>query len=408
MKKTSWILGGIFLLTLMVSGAASAKPIVGLVFPLSGPFSATGTDMKNGVLIAIEELNAKGGVLGKPIEAIIADDETKPAVAIRKYKEMVDGEGIKVIGGTLSGAVCIAANEWACKNNVLFMAFCHCSNTLGREYCTYGFNSAIVAYQSGTATAKYSFQNLGKSWMIITQDYRFGHDQLATWMVWSEKLGGKLLGNIYSPLGQTDYSAIIPGINSTNPDILVLNVYGQSLDSIIKQLGEAGLSDKKMKFVVPKSHLNAIKGAGAFYNQNFYGGHQFYWTLQDKYPKAKKFVEAYGKKFGVPPSQDSEGGYTGARALFEAMNKAQTTTDVPKLIKTLEGFKMDYNKGPEEFRACDHMRATSVVIVRGIGAKASGWNLGELVAEYPWQETLESCENNAKDLPYGVVKLPGK
>lgn len=59
--------------------------------------------MKNGAIIAIEELNAKVGILGKPIEVIMGGDELKAEVAIRKYKEMVDGEGIKVIGGTLHG-----------------------------------------------------------------------------------------------------------------------------------------------------------------------------------------------------------------------------------------------------------------------------------------------------------------
>jgi hypothetical protein len=90
------------------------------------------------------------------------------------------------------------------------------------------------------------------------------------------------------------------------------------------------------------------------------------------------------------------------------MNKAKTTTDVDKLIKTLRGFKFQYNKGPEEFRACDQVRMTSVLIIRGIGAKAKGWDLGEVVAEYPASETMESCENNTKDIPYGQVKLPGK
>jgi branched-chain amino acid transport system substrate-binding protein len=221
-------------------------------------------------------------------------------------------------------------------------------------------------------------------------------------------MGGKFLGNIYSPLGQTDYSAHIPKIAATNPEILVINVYGQSMDALIKQLGEAGLHNKKMKFLLPKSHLWSIKAAGAIYNENFYGGHTYYWTLQNKFPKAKAFNEAYGKKYGIPPSQDADGGYVGTRALLEAMNVAKTTTDVDKLIKTLQGFKMDYNKGPEQFRACDHIRETSVVIVKGIGAKAKDWNFGEVVAEYPVNETLESCENNKKDIPYGAVKLPGK
>ena len=105
---------------------------------------------------------------------------------------------------------------------------------------------------------------------------------------------------------------------------------------------------------------------------------------------------------------DSDNGYTGAHAVLDAMNKAKTTTDVPKLIQTLKEMKFQYNKGVEQFRACDGIRMTSVQIVRGIGAKAKGWDLGEVVAEYPVEQTLESCENNAKDIPFGQVKLPGK
>ena len=240
MKKVSWIVATVFLVTLTISGTASAKPIAGLLFPISGPFSAMGTDMKQGTEIAIEEINAKGGVLGKKVEVMIGDDELKAPVALRKYKEMVDGEGIKVIGGTLSGGISVAVNEWACKNKVLYMAYCWTSMPLGKEFCGYGFVSGMIPYQGGVATARYAFQNLGKSWMIITQDYRFGHDQLAAWMLTSEKMGGKFLGNIYSPMGQVDYSAHIPRIAATNPDIVVFNVYGQSMDAFIKQIGEAG------------------------------------------------------------------------------------------------------------------------------------------------------------------------
>ncbi len=408
MKKAFGVIGIILLCVTMCSAVASAKPIAAFLFPLSGPFSAMGTDMKQGAEIALEEINAAGGVLGQKAEVVIGDDEFKAPVAIRKYKEMVEGQGVKAIGGTLSGGISVAVNEWACKNKVVYMCFCHTSIPLGKEQCGYGFVSGLIPYQTGVATAKYSFEHLGKSWMAVTQDYRFGHDELAAWLTISEKMGGEFKGNIYSPLGQTDYSAHIPKIVATNPDILVINVYGQSMDALIKQLAEAGLTNTKMKFVVPKSHLYSIKSAGPAYNENFYGGHEFYWTMQNKFPKAKKFVKAYGKKYGVPPSQDADGGYTGMRVILEAMNKAGTTDDVDKLIQTLEGFKFDYNKGPEEIRACDHARVSSAVIVRGIGDKAKDWNFGELVAEYPASEILESCENNIKDVPYGAVKLPGK
>ena len=240
MKKACWIVSSIFILAFMLPAAAPAKPIAAFLFPLSGPFSAMGTDMRNGSEVALQEINATGGVLGKPAEVVVGDDEFKAPVAIRKYKEMVDGAGIKVIGGTLSGGIAVAVNEWACKSKVLYMSFCHSSLPLGKERCGYGVMTGLIPYQSGVATAKYSFQNLGKTWMMVTQDYRFGHDELAAWLTVSEKMGGKFLGNIYSPLGQVDYSAHIPKIAATNPDILVINVYGQSMDAIIKQLGKPG------------------------------------------------------------------------------------------------------------------------------------------------------------------------
>src|SRR4030042_5129745 len=113
MKKVSWIVASVFLVTLLFSGVASAKPIAALLFPLSGPFAAMGTDMRKGSELALEEINAKGGVLGQKAEVIMGDDEFQAAIAIRKYKEIVDGQGIKVIGGTLSGGISVAVNEWA-------------------------------------------------------------------------------------------------------------------------------------------------------------------------------------------------------------------------------------------------------------------------------------------------------
>ena len=314
---------------------------------------------------------------------------------------MVQGAGVKVIGGTLSGGISVAVNEWACKHKTLYMAYCHTSMPLGSEFCGYGFVSGMIPYQTGTAMAKYAFENLGKTWMILTQDYRYGYDQFQAFLGNSEKYGGEFKGHAYIPLGTVDFTVHIPKIAAIKPDILVLNIYGQSLSAAIKQLAEMGLTKSGMKFVIPKSHLTTILEAGPLYNENFYGAHTFYWQMQDKYPNAKKFVESYWKKFGQPPSQDSDGGYTGTRALFEAMNKAGTTTDVDKLIKTLEGYSYQYNKGPESFRACDHIRQTSVAILKGKGDKADfeKWDLADFIGEIPAKDTLESCENNAKDLP---------
>jgi branched-chain amino acid transport system substrate-binding protein len=163
-----------------------------------------------------------------------------------------------------------------------------------------------------------------------------------------------------------------------------------------------------MPVVISKTHIISIKEIGSAYNENCYGATTFYWALENKYPAAKKFVKTFWDKYGAPPSQDGECAYVATKSLFEAMRKAGTTEDVDKVIKTLTTMKLDTPKGEEQFRACDHVRMQSICVIRGKGAKAKGWDVADIVAEVPYTETLQSCENNKKDIPYGQVKLPGK
>lgn len=409
MKRSTWFIVFLSLLVLAIPmGTAVAKEAqLGIAVPLTGPYGTYAEEMKRGAEIAAEEINASGGVLGQPVKIVTREDELNASVALRRFKEMVQQDGINTIGGTLSGGISTVVNEWACKNKVLYMAFCATSIPLGKEFCGYGFTSGIIPYQTGVAVAKYSFENLGKSWMNISADYRWGHDQLAAWMVTSDKMGGKFLGNIYTPLGTRDFSAYIPQIMAKNPDILVLSLFGTDLTSAIKQFAEVGLS-KKLKIVCPKTAMAIAKECGAAYDENVYGAVTWYWTVQNYYEKAKKFVDAYMKKHGTPPDADADSGYVGTMTLFEAMKKAGTVDDVDKLIQTLKGQVWQYNKGPETFRACDQVRTQSVFVVQGKGAKAEGWDVFKVIAEVPYWDTLESCENNAKDYPYGQVKLPGK
>jgi branched-chain amino acid transport system substrate-binding protein len=243
--------------------------------------------------------------------------------------------------------------------------------------------------------------------MSLTADYRWGHDNMASWLVNSERYGGEFLGNIYHPLGTRDYSAFIPQILAKKPDFLVLTNYGTDQTSAIKQFAEMGLT-KRMKIVISKTHIISIKECGATFDENIYGAVSYYWKLQDKYPESKAFVKAYWDKYGAPPSADGEAAYVATKAVFEAMKRAGTVNDVPKIICTLEGMTISTPKGDTKWRACDHVRLQSVVVLRGKGAKAEGWDVADIAAEVPWQDTLECCYNNRMDTPYGKVKIPGK
>ena len=364
-------------------------------------------DMKNGALLATEETNQAGGVLGAPAKLIIKDSQLKADVALRRIKEMVEQDKLTVIGGNLSGAISLVVNEYACKNGLLYMSYCYNSLPVGKEFCGKGFTSAVIPYQNPAALASYAFKHLGTTWMSLSADYRGFHDMMASWIYNSERLGGKFLGNIYHPLGTRDFSPFIPRIISEKPDILVLNNYGADQIAAIKQFAQLGLT-QKMKIVISKTHLQIAKECGKAYDRNIYGGATYYWDMETGDGANKEFVETFTSKFGAPPSADAEAAYVATKAVWTAMKRSGTADDVGKLLNTLTSMDVDTPKGKEHFRACDHAMEQSILVLRGLGEKAKDWKVFEVVHTAPWQETLQSCENNRKNLPYGQVPIPGK
>lgn len=407
MKKYFLILSLLVMVSFLGSAYAGEQAKFGIAIPLSGAYGAYAAEMKRGSEMAVEEFNAAGGLFGKPVKLLVRDSELKGDVALRRFKEMVDKENLSVIGGSLSGGISLVVNEWACKKKLLYMTFCHTSVPWYKEFCGYGFGAGLVSFQSGEAIAKYSFEQLGKKWLFIGYDYRWGWDNLRGWLHQSEKHGAEFKGAIYIPIGTRDFSAFIPQIMQKKPDVLAMAVAGKDLVSAIKQFAEVGLN-KKIKIALCKAQLISNKELGALYDENIYGVTTFYWKLQDYYENARPFVKKFKDKYGRVPTADVDAAYTGTRAVLEAMRQTGTATDVSKLISFLEGYVFQYNKGPEAFRACDHARTESVFIVRGKGEKAKGWDVADIVAEIPYWDTMQTCEDNAKGIPYAQTPLPGK
>ncbi|MGB6065616.1 MAG: ABC transporter substrate-binding protein [Desulfomonilaceae bacterium] len=377
----------------------------GTMHPLTGAYAVLGRDQQRATELAVNEWNAKGGVLGHKIVWISRDDELNGAVALRRAKELVEEEHCDFIGGTLSGAISLAVNEFACKHKVPYVEFGQSDMVLGSNQCKYGAAFMVIPYSAALAVSKYAFQHLGKKWFAITADYRWGQSLLEGWLWQSKQMGGQFLGNVYAPLGTSDFSTYYPKIMAANPDFIVMNNLGTDQTAAIKQATELGLT-KKMKIVCTKTAMSTIKELGSAYDENVIGGMTFFWKLQDKYPTSKKFVQAYEKKYGEPVEQDGESGYVATNVLFMAMEKAGTVTDKAKIMKAMEGLHYQLTKGPEYVRACDHQRVQSYLLLRGKGEKAKGWDIADIVAEVPGDQIIMSCEDNAKNLPFANIKLP--
>jgi len=401
-----FILISLFLVFVMANFALADENVIkyGVILPLTGPYDALGDDQLKGTELAVEQINAEGGVLGKKVELYVRDSQLDGGIALRKAKELVDEEGIKIIGGSLSGAVSRVLNEFAGKNKLLYMAYCQSDMVTGEDINKYGFTNMVNPYMDVMTVSKYAFGNLGKKWFSLTADYRWGHRLLQAWLYSSGLEGGEFLGNIYVPLGTTNYTTYIPRILAANPDFLVMNNLGTDQTAAIKQASQFGLTNK-MKIVCSKTTILTAKECGAVYNSDVYGGVDFYWKLEDKYESARNFVRAYWDKYGFPPRQDGESAYFATRTIFDAVKRAGTDTDIDKIIDAILSGKYAWTKGEEEYMP-NGQRVESFLVLRGKGEKAEGWDVADIIIEMPGEEIVRTLDQAERDFPNCEIELP--
>ena len=233
-------------LLLAVPALAATTVKVGTILPLTGPYAALGDDQQKGAELAAEIVNKSGGVLGKQLEIVVRDSQLNGDVALRKAKELVFEEKVNFLAGSLSGAVSKVLNEFACKNQIIYMGFPQSDMSIGKDICRYGFTGMVTPFMAAQATSQYAFSHLGKKWFALTADYRWGQRLLQGWMYSSEQHGGQFLGNVYAPLGTTDFSAFLPRIMAAKPDFIVFNNLGRDQSTALKQAYELGILGKTL------------------------------------------------------------------------------------------------------------------------------------------------------------------
>jgi len=391
-------------LLLAVPALAATTVKVGAILPLTGPYAALGDDQQKGAELAAEMVNKSGGVLGKQLEIVVRDSQLNGDVALRKAKELVFEEKVNFLAGSLSGAVSKVLNEFACKNQIIYMGFPQSDMSIGKDICRFGFTGMVTPFMAAQATSQYAFSHLGKKWFALTADYRWGQRLLQGWMYSSEQHGGQFLGNVWAPLGTTDFSALLPRIMAAKPDFIVFNNLGRDQSTALKQAYELGILGK-IPIVCTKTTVLTMKEIYPLYDKSVYGGVDFYWELENKYPSAKEFVQAFQQKYGRPPFQDGQSAYFQVRALADAINRAGSL-DSDKVIKALEDGKYAFTKGEEYYQKCNHQRAESYLVLRGLGKEGKDWNLATIEEEVPASKTMRNCDWAEKDLPNVNIPLP--
>ncbi|HEX7689483.1 MAG TPA: substrate-binding protein [Burkholderiaceae bacterium] len=361
------------------AGVAGDSVFIGLPLDLTGPYSAEGADEQRGYELAAEQLNAgderirkispltKKGVLGKKVTLGVADAETKPNTAVQAATRFIHDNKAMMIGGSVSSAVAIALQKVCDREKTVYMAAISGSNeTTGVDCQRYGFRLCHYAYSASKAIAPVLGASLGKNRkaMYLVPDYTYGHTTHDSMVEFTGKEGWKEIGQQVHPLGTKDYSSYLINIANSGADTLVVIAYGLDAVNSIKQAKQFGLLDK-MKLVVPYMAPFLGEELGADIMQGVYGCMGFWWTLQDKYPVAKDFVDAFQAKFKTVPHDSAYIAYLTTVLWADAVERAGTFYG-PEVVKALEkGVKRQGPVGDVWFRASDHQGIINFPIVRG-------------------------------------------
>ena len=398
---------------------------LGFNVPQTGPYADEGADELRAFELAVEHLNGQGdggmmqtfkpsslkgnGILGKKVEFVTGDTQTKSDAARASARRMIEKDGAIMISGGSSSGVAVAVQSLAQEMGVVFMCgLTHSNDTTGKDKRRYGFRHFFNAYQSGEALGSVLGEAYGKERRAyhLTADYTWGWTQEESIKNATEAQGWETVQTVRTPLGAGDFSQYLTPVLNSGADVLILNHYGNDMVNSLTQAVQFGMRDKQVngkqfEVVVPLYSELMAEGAGENV-KGIFGTSNWSWQLQDEGTKA--FAKSFGQKYGRPPSQAAQTCYVQTLLYANAAEMAGTFYP-PELIKALEGFEFDgMGNGPTLYRAEDHQCFKEVLVVQGNEAATSQFDLLKVYKIVPRDQVTYDASIFGGELgPYEVA-----
>ncbi|WP_108663260.1 ABC transporter substrate-binding protein [Acuticoccus kandeliae] len=402
-----------------------ANVVFGFNVPQTGPYADEGADELRAYELAVEHLNGEGdggmlntfkpsslkgnGVLGKKIQFVTGDTQTKSDAARASARRMIEKDGAIMISGGSSSGVAVAVQSLAQEIGVVYMCgLTHSNDTTGKDKRRYGFRHFFNAYMSGIALGSVLAEAYGKERRAyhLTADYTWGWTQEESIKNATEAQGWQTVQTVRTPLGAGDFSQYLTPVLNSGADVLILNHYGGDMVNSLTQAVQFGMRDKQVngkqfEIVVPLYSELMAEGAGENV-KGIFGTSNWSWQLQDEGTKA--FAKSFGQKYGRPPSQAAQTCYVQALLYANAAETAGTFYP-PELIKALEGFEFDgMGNGPTLYRGEDHQCFKDVLVVQGNEAATSQYDLLKVYKIVPRDQVTYDASIFGGELgPYEVA-----
>ncbi len=341
---------------LMQPAVAQEVVKLGILHSLTGTIAIAEASIVDAEKLAIEEINAAGGVLGKKIEPVIEDGASDWPTFAEKTKKLLQRDKVAAIIGCYTSAsrkaVLPALNQF---HGLLYYPTYY----EGQEIDKSVIYTSQEATQSVIAAIEWMAKQQGKTFFLVGSDYIYPRTCNKIAKPTIARVGGSVLGEEYAPLGHTEFSSIINKIKSAKPDWIYSTVVGGSNVAFYKQLKAAGLDGAKQKLLSTVVSENEIDGIGKENAVGYYACMGYFQSLKN--PQNEKFVKAIKAKYGPDRvvGDPMECAYNAVYLWKMAAEKAKSF-DVDKVIAASSGLTFDAPEGQIRIHATNHHVAKKV------------------------------------------------
>jgi branched-chain amino acid transport system substrate-binding protein len=348
-----------------IIAARGETPIrIGMVDPFTGVYAAVAQNELVGAKLAVEQINAKGGVLGRPIELLVEDSANDVGTGVQKTRKLIERDQVSFIIGDVNSGIAQAIAQVTAEKKVLHVVSGGHTDSITGKDCKWNvYRVCNTTRMEANSVTDLLFNKYGKKWHFITPDYAFGHTLYDACAANLKKLGGTITGNELTPLGTSDFSAYLIKARAANPDVLLLLPQGSDMVNCLKQIVQFGIN-KQIHVAGTQQELESLEALPPEARIGIWM-FEWYWK-QPNTPHLAEFVADVRKRTdGKVPTARTWFGFTSVHTYALVANR-EKTLDALKLAQALGDFELppEIKLQPNKvyYRKGDHQLMTSAFV----------------------------------------------
>jgi branched-chain amino acid transport system substrate-binding protein len=384
--------------------ARGETPIrIGMIDPLTGVYAAPAGNEVMGAKLAIEQMNAKGGILGRPVELLVEDSANDVGTGVQKARKLIERDQVNFIIGDVNSGIAAAVAQVTSEKKILHVVSGGHTDTITGKDCKWNvFRVCNTTRMEANSVSDLLYSKYGKKWHFITPDYAFGHTLFQACSDNLKKLGGTVTGNELTPLGTTDFSAYLIKARAASPDVMLLLVQGSDMINCLKQIVQFGL-DKQIHVAGTQQELESLAGLPPEARIGIWM-FEWYWKQADV-PHVAEFVADIRKRNGgMVPTARHWFGYASAMTFALVANR-EKSIDAVKLAQALGDFELppEVKLQPNKvyYRKGDHQLMTSAFVGEAIaGSKDDKEDLFRVDQVVPGDKTAPAVGDTGCSLQW--------